>query len=533
LNGGIEQISVPGFLVYPPKNMSLTRSLFSSFLIALSGSALSAQTVAEGKLTAKDLLAQAIENNLGLEVERLEVGIREDNVDAEWGRFSPIINFEIGVDKVFRARNSEELATDGFAAGIGPTFEGERSFMTTSLGGRIPLGTSYEFTVGATRNDNTFTNRASTPFDPEYGADVRLTVTQPLLKNFGIDVNLAPIRIAEVERAVAEHETEGAIEAVLARVLLATYEVYFAAENVSVKEESIELAKDLLEANRKRVEQGRMSPIDITQAEARLAEARAERVEAIAFFKERQARLRELTQTNYEFGGTEYQFDTLGDLLPLPGQMDRAQSYAASMLKENPDYLASLKQAEAEGIRVVFNRNQVYPEVNLRLSAGTSGLEDGFGRSFSDFENRDGLDWGAAIVVSMPLDNRTAKAQLRSAQKRKSQALLRVKETELQLLRSLDTAVDNVNSGMERRLLIRESVRLAEEALKAEEVRLVNGVTTNIDVLNQQRELSLSQTQALSAEVETHRAWLQLLLLQGTLAERLGFDMNFETGGAE
>jgi outer membrane protein TolC len=478
----------------------------------------------------QDLVATAIENNLGLQVERLEVGIREDNIDAEWGRFSPVVSFEVGVDKVYRRRNADEVADDPpsiFGGGLGPFFEGERTYFTTSLGGRLPFGTSYELKSGSTRNENTYTEAAN--FDPEYSSDVRLTVTQPLLKNFGLDVNLAPVNIAKAERAVAKHETEGAIEAVMARVLLACYEVYFAAENVAVKEESIELARSLLEANRKRVDQGRMSAIDVTQAEARLAEAKAERVEARSFYNERQARLRELTQTSYAFGGKSYSFDSLGELLPLPAELGGPESYAPTLLAQNPDFLASVKQAEAEGLRVVFNRNQVYPEVNLRLSAGTSGLENDFGSSYQDFDNRDGVDWGAALVFSMPLDNRTAKAQLRASKKRENQALLRVKETEIQLLRSLDTAVDNLNASLERRELIAESVRLAEEALKAEETRLANGVTTNNEVLNQQRELSVSQTQALATEVEVHKAWLQLLLLQGVLSEQLGFDMDFTT----
>jgi len=513
------------------KTMRICRRLALASVCSLS---LEAQTVLPatggGASDPRELIAQAVENNLGLQVERLEVEIREANIDAEWGRFSPVVNFEIGVDKVYRRRNAQELATDSIFSGLGPTFEGERGYFTTSLGGRLPLGTTYELATGSTRNQNTFTDQAGTPFAPEYGSDVRLTLTQPLLKNFGLDVNLAPVNIAKSERRIAEHETEGAIEAVMARVLLACYEAYFAEQNVAVKEESIVLAERLLGDNRKRVDQGRMSAIDVTQAEARLAEAQAERIEAVSFFRERQARLRELTQTRYEFGGAAYSFATLGELLPLPATVAEPETFVATLLEQNPDFLASVGQAEAEGVRVVFSRNQTYPEVNLRLSVGTSGLENDFGSSYRDFEERDGVDWGAALVLSMPLDNRTAKAQLRAAERRESQALLRVKETEIQLLRALDTAVENLKAGFERRRLIAESVRLAEEALVAEETRLANGVTTNNEVLNQQRELSVSQTQALAAEVEVHKAWLQLLLIQGILSEELGFNMKFEEG---
>ncbi|MEM1222782.1 MAG: TolC family protein [Verrucomicrobiota bacterium] len=501
--------------------ISLNLILVTSSLLLASTEA---QTAPRIKISPKSLVAQALENNMGLEVSRLEVGIADDTVDSEWGRFSPTLGFEVGIDKVYRRQNAEEPSTSLFAPPQ-ELFEGQRSFLSTSLGGRLPFGTTYEFTAASNRNDSDFTDNAT--FDPEYSSSVGLTVTQPLLKNFGLNVGLAPVNIAKSDKSVAEHETKGAIEAIMARVLLACYEVYFADENVIVKEESIELARNLLEDNQKRVDQGRGSPIDVTQAEARIAEAEAELVEAQSFFNERQARLRELTQVSYQFGGDDYTFDSIETLLPLPEKIEKANMYAGEMLSNNADYLAAIANAETEGIRVVFTKNQRYPELNLRLSVGTSGLEDDLGSSYNDFENRRGIDWGVGVVFSMPLDNRTANAQYRASQKRERQAILRAKDTEIQLLSALDVAVDNLTAGIKRKRLINEQVRLAEEALSAEETRLANGVTTNYEVLIQQRELSVSQTQALAAEVETYKAYLQLLLLQGILAENLGFELSF------
>jgi outer membrane protein TolC len=507
-----------------------TFSAYSVIALALAANVTFAKTTE--RIQPTELVAQAIENNFGLEVSRLEASILEDTVDGEWGRFSPILGLEVGIERVYRRQNADETRNNVnlFGQPIAPTFanfEGERTYATTSLGGRLPFGTTYELTAGSTRNENTYTDQSNTPFNPEFGSNVRLTVTQPLLKNFGLKVGLAPIDIAKSELAAAQHETTGAIEAVIARVLLSCYEVYFAAENIAVKQQSIELAQSLLSSNQKRVKQGNMSGIEVTQAEARVAEAQAELVAAELFYNERQARLRELSQVNYQFGGVNYEFADMETVLPLPAQIDTLPEYARQMLEHNSDYLAALQRAETEGVRVVYNKNQLYPEVNLIMSIGTSGLENDFGDSVSDFGNRKSPDWSVGLAVSMPLDNRTAKSQFRASKKRETQALLRVKETEVQLLRALETAVDELKAGLKREQLIGESVRLAAEGLDAEESRLANGVTTNIEVLNQQRELSVSQTEALAAKVEVQRAWLQFLLLQGVLSEKLGIDLQF------
>lgn len=163
------------------------------------------------------------------------------------------------------------------------------------------------------------------------------------------------------------------------------------------------------------------------------------------------------------------------------------------------------------------------------MSLGTSGLEGDWGSSYNDFSNRDGVDWSVGLEFSMPLDNRTAKSRYRASQKRERQAVLKAKQSEVQLLSALDNAIYQLEAGLRRRDLIQDSVRLAKEALAAEERRLENGVTTNYEVLNQQRELSISQTQGLAAEVEVQKAWIQLLLLQGILSEALNIELQFKS----
>ena len=484
-----------------------------------------ADVITEASHSPIDFIQAALENNLGLEVSQLDIGINEDNVESEEGRFAPVWGIEVGMDRLYRQLNAFDLSS---VTGVGDQYDHENLFAKSKLTGRLPFGSTYEFSVGSNRMDSMYTRRSTAPYDPEYSSNVKLSVTQPLLKNFGTAVNLAPINIAKTDLAVAQFETQSAIETVIARVLLAIYEAHFSLQNMSVKRDSIELAQSLLEENKKRVELGRMSPINVTQAEARVAEAEAELIEAEAFYKQRQNQLQELTRASYDLDAPDYVLsDVAGTLPEVPASIDYRQ-VASDMLTKNPDYLASMKAVEAEGIRVVYSKNQVYPEINLMLSVGTSGLEGDWRDSYSDFSEREDLDWSVGLEFLMPLDNRTAKSRYRASQKRERQALLKVKQSEVQLLSALDTAIYQLEAGIRRLVLIQDSVRLAKEALTAEERRLANGVTTNYEVLNQQRELSISQTQGLAAEVEVQKAWIQLLLLQGKLSEALKIDLQFE-----
>ncbi len=495
-----------------------------AFLALFPISILSAQEA----LTPQDLISQALQNNLGLEVSRLDAGIKADNVRGEWGRFAPTIGVEVGTDRLFKQLNAQDLSSSSAFNPLDPEYSHESSYVRSKLGGRLPFGSTYELSASTNRMHSTYTERASAYYDPEYTSGLKLTVTQPLLKNFGLKVNLAPVRLAKAELEVARLETRSAIETVVARVLLATFETQFSIQNLEVKRESIELAKSLLAENKKRVEFGRMSPINVTQAEARVAEAEADLIEATAFFKQRQNQLQELTQANYVLDAEDYTISGVEGALPAVPDVVDHDAFAHVMLLNNPDYLASMKAAENEGIRVVYSKNQKYPEINLLMSVGSSGLQDNFEGSYRDFSNREDVDWSVGLAFNMPLDNRSAKSRFRASKKREEQALLKVKQSEVQLLGALDNAIYQLEAGMKRRDLIQQSVELAREALTAEERRLENGKATNYEVLNQQRELSVSRTQGLAAEVEVQKAWIQLLLLQGKLSEELGFNLSFE-----
>lgn len=500
-------------------------------LIALTPVLLTAQKVPLNTTqTPQDLIARALVNNLGIEVSRLGTGIREDSVDGELGKFSPTLGVEVGIDRLYRQQNAADIVGSG-GLSSSKYYDEDVRYARSTLGGRLPFGSTYELSTSTRRTSSTYTqDRLGVPYDPEYGSNVKLTVTQPLLRNFGLDVNLAPLNIAKSDLVQARWETRSAIETVMARVLLASYETYFAIENVSVKEESIVLAQSLLQENQRRVEVGRMSAINVTQAQARVAEARAELIEAETFYQRRQNQLQELTEVNYSLDAPNYKLTGVTESLPEVPATVESGALAQEMLAKNPDYKAAMQAIESEGIRVLYTKNQMYPEINLKMSVGTSGLENDYGSSYSDFDNRDDPDWGVGLVFNMPLDNRTAKSRYRASMKRERQILLEAKQTEMQLLGALDNAIYQLEAGLERRVLIQDSVRLAREALVAEERRLEKGVTTNYEVLNQQRELSFSQTEGLAAEVEVQKAWIQLLILQGTLSQEMGFKVSFLDG---
>jgi outer membrane protein TolC len=114
-------------------------------------------------------------------------------------------------------------------------------------------------------------------FNPAWTGGLALTLTQPLLRNAGIDINKTFIRIAQNNAMVEEHVFRDRVLTVVATVEQTYWEVVFANENLKVAEAALKAAQELLATNRAKAKAGVMSIVDVLQAEAAVA-SRVEQV---------------------------------------------------------------------------------------------------------------------------------------------------------------------------------------------------------------------------------------------------------------
>lgn len=469
------------------------------------------------RLTPADLLAKAAVNNLDLEVQMLERQMSEDREIIAGEDMVPVFFVDTGFDSSDRRLNQREF----LGAGQIREFREDRLNISTGVEGMMEAGTRYQLRTGTSRIKNSSNAAATAPFRPEYQSVTTLSVTQPLLQGRGREVTLAPQRVQRTETMAVTWENRGVFEQVAARILSASWENHFAWENIRVKEEALELAQTLLQENRRRVEEGMMADIDVTQAEVRVAEAREELIEARALYRQRQNMLWDLTHREPRLDRTPIEVVGLETALPEPvlERMDLVQT----MRTRNPIYQSQLARAEGEDVRLLFAENLALPQLDLTGSLGYNGLEETFGESIRDYGDRDRPDWGLGLSLRMPLDRSVDQARVREARAGKRQALLQIRRTEMELYTVLENLLHDIEDARERVGLVNESVRLAEEALRGEQRRLDSGLTTTYNVLNQQRELSLVRTRALSAEVALQRTLIDVHLLQGILSEKMGF----------
>jgi outer membrane protein TolC len=114
-------------------------------------------------------------------------------------------------------------------------------------------------------------------FNPGYTSGLTLNFSQPLLRNFGTEVNRAPIRIAQNNAQVADYVFVTSAITVITTVEQVYWELVFAHESLKVAQAALTAAEQLVMSNRALAKAGIVASVEVLQAEAGVA-SRVEQV---------------------------------------------------------------------------------------------------------------------------------------------------------------------------------------------------------------------------------------------------------------
>lgn len=470
---------------------------------------------------------RVLEKSLDAKIEWLNWAVADAQTQATWGKFEPSFFLSQSVRKSALPQNALEYVQTGgsFVALTEPNIFRQESIQTQAgISGRLPIGTEYKFFTGSGefRND---LNRQRPPaiFYPEYAATAGFTITQPLLRDFGPSVNLAEVRVARRNRAMADYKWEQQLQEALGGVILEYFDLVFALENIEVKRGVVAFAKTLVTENEKRLGVGVLSAADVQEAEVAVAVAQEDVITALSFAVERQMRLKSqtLSSINEGEGLIFLPSDPLPGIAPI---LDRSQLLRIGLTRR-PSHRAAIEEAEKQAIVVKYMRNQLLPRLDLQSTLTANGLNASPSSAYDRVFARQGYEAQVGLQLSVPLGNRTARANHAAAEYRQQQAILAIARSELNLSVEIDTLIGRIKAGRAKLESTRESVKLAERLLETERKRHEQGLARSFDVLKARRELADARTRQIAALAEYNKAAIQLAVATGTLLERYGIEI--------
>jgi outer membrane protein TolC len=461
-------------------------------------------------LSLKESIAIALKNNLDISVEGFNPRLRDQDLTFEKAAFDPSAFLEL------------TRADNRLPAGLN-LFTGQRVLsdlfdFNTGLRQKLPTGGTYEL-----RFNNEYLHVPRSNPDDGFIGKLALTLTQPLLRNFGFEANETNIRIATNNQSISREQLRLKVSDITTQVYNAYVELVFAIENLEVQRRSLRLAQELVTLNKARVRAGVAAPVEVTQAEAQEA-----------------ARVQDVILGEKSVRDAE---DTLKVILNIPGSRGWSQeiqpTYSLSFepkpinldetirtaLENRYEYKSAKLDIESKDLTVRLTRNQLLPDLALAGSVSANGFGGNYSDNLSSLGSSDYVSYSVGVVLTVPLGNRAAESTHTKARLVAEQAKTSLKQLELQIVQQVREGVRRVEANAKRVDANRAARALAEEQLRVEQRRLEAGVTTTFNVLSFQRDLSAAQANELRAIADYVESLANLERVRGTVLEANQIEM--------
>ncbi len=464
-------------------------------------------------LTLQDAVRIALENDLGLKQEELSAEVARYNYVGTWGAFDPVLR---GSGRVVDSKIQPSTTLGGAQQLEFETQAGE-------LGLDYPLITGGTVSVDYTRN-NTKTNNQFQIINPSTEDSLTVALTQPLLRGAWKDVATSQQREAEFEVARAAEQARTARNDLIFAVHQAYWDLVSAREQLGVAQTSLELGLEQLEQNRRRLDAGVGTEVEVLQAEANVATSVQVRIDAAVAVAQASDQLKSLLFP----GRSERTWNLLlTPRTPLPEEAsaEGVRSWQEELIGAL-EYRGELRQQRLRVLssEVALERASSLrlPALDLVLSAAGNGFDGEPSDAFDKAANFDFPTYTAQLAFSYPLGNRSASNAERSARAQVRSERLAYDQLETQVVAEVRGAVLQLLSRIAAVRAAQSTLDLTRRQLEAERARYREGLTTNFQVLEFQDEFARALSAERRARADYAMAWVALYDAKGVLVERDG-----------
>ncbi|HEV8437444.1 MAG TPA: TolC family protein [Methylomirabilota bacterium] len=458
-------------------------------------------------LALEDAVRSALERNLDLSIQRVQPLIGRQQIRQAIGAFDPLLELSAVYNHQERFVNSllEQAAESGLIISNIFTPGG-------SLSGKLTTGTQYAFSLTA---PSVSTNDPNRLFDQAYQAVMTLGLTQPLLRDFGTEVNLVQVRQAEN----VERQNLLAVEAKMLSLILDVETRYwalvYAQGHVDVSESAFALAQDLVVRTERQRRVGRATDLDVLQTRTAAEARRGELARARADLLNAQAQLRLLIDPKAAVGGPIVAGGRPrdeGSPVDLVGKLGTA-------LARRPEIRQQELVIEKLALSERLDKNNTLPRLDALGSLGWNGLagnglnqafrgtlpsrlqgQDTYTDAFNNFLNPNGnVNWLLGLRLQFPIGNKVALAQLEQTRLSRRQEELRLALLKSQIAVDVETAFNDLGAAAEQLQAARQAVSLASEQVDAEERKLPAGLSTVRTALETHNNLAIARDREVQA----------------------------------
>ncbi len=507
------------------------------------------------KLMLKDAIELALQNNLDIQLEKSNTLLAMSQYRQTFGAFDLTLGYRPTLNANVTPTSSVLQAADGRLV--------DRNFSNNfSATQKLPWqGTRLD---AAFNNGRLSTSNAFSGLNPYTQSSLALTLTQPLLRGRKIDTDRNQIRIRRKQVDISEADYELRVINIATLVTLGYWDLVAAREDIDVKKQSVDLARDQYERSKRQIDAGTLAPVELSAAQAELERRQDTYYSSIGTLTEVENSLKTLLA-----GGRD---QTIWDdeLVPMEirSQPPPAIADLKAAVREAIDRRPELKnlrlRLESNEYQKDLARNQLLPGVNLTggytlagiagavntalnpfsqssavqsarinelsrlaglpaLPGGSSSVSPGFiggyGTTLSNLFGNNYASWQAGLQVDWTVRNRGAHEVLAQTNLSDRSLNLQRARSEQAVEAEVRNALQSLRTAEQRIVAAEASAKASKEKLDSEQRLFETGESTNFLVLTRQNEFADSQRRGLAARLDFNKAIARLQQSLGATLE--------------
>ena len=478
-----------------------------------------ADHVVEGKLvlTLGDSIRLALSNNTDIRLDHAQIEFAQNSLRRTHGPFDPLATSSFADN-----RTKTPTITQIQGAPILDTLSQTTMFGYSQL---FQTGTNFQ----ASFNSNKLsTNDSLSLLNPSFSSNLQFTVTQPLLKNFGLFPNRAPILIAQRNLKQARANFQGEVNDVILQIVANYWNVVLARENLIVQKKSLDEAEKSYEHDKKALGLGALPPLDIYRSQSQVASRRVGVIQAEYSLKQAEDQFRRGVGADLDPAIRVLDLD-LTDRPEPTGELPSTDIATAltRALANRPELESVHEQLARDEFSVRLAHNSLKPDLELsgfytgNGVAGNSPVSSNTGiyNSLSQVFHFTYPAYGATLSLTLPIKNHSGEANLADALVSRTRDQYQERQTKQSITLEVTQAVHALEEAKLTMEAAKVAVDLARDTLRADERKYELGAEAVFFVLDAQTQLAQAELNLIQAQINFQVAVAQVDHATGDLLE--------------
>jgi len=387
-------------------------------------------------------------------------------------------------------------------------------------------------------------NSLTSGYNPFIGSSLGVTLTQPLMRGYGMSLNRRFIRIAGNEQKITSLVFQQQLIMTVYGVIRLYTDFIALYEDEKVKQETLNLADKLFSDIKAQVDEGTLAPVEMTRASAQVFSTRQDLINARGLLEEQEAILKNvITRRGNEDPEVQPAHVIPTDTLALPekDEIRPIQDLISEALAHRPDLGQGRLQIDISKIGLAGARSAVRPQLDLVGVMQNNGLAGaanpfvanpdpgfigGFGGALDQIFSRKYPTYGVGVQMTLPIRNRVAEADLARDELQVKQSEIRLRQLQNQARLEVEDALIAMRRARSSYEAAAEARRLQQESLEAEQAKFEVGASTSFFVIQYESLLAQSKSTEVAARSSYVKAKAALQRAMGTILDenRISFE---------